>query len=90
MTWRILRSSRQIKNTAKAELVQKGVLINKKLRVLWVHDGGRERGIPSLYLNISGRKEVEDPVYLARQALLPSVQPGTGFLVSSGGGCGPT
>ena len=25
----------------------------------------------------------------ARQALLPSVQPGTGFLSSSGGGCGP-
>jgi hypothetical protein len=42
------------------ELVQKGVPMNTKLGVLWVHGGGRERRIPSLYLNIPGRTEEED------------------------------
>ena len=59
MTGRILRSCRQIESAVKVELEQNGVPMNTKLGVLGENDGERER-IPRLYLNILGRRDVED------------------------------
>ena len=60
MTGRILQSCHRIKSAAKVELVQNGVLMNMKLGVLGENGVGEERRIPMPYLNILGRRDVED------------------------------